>query len=152
MRSVAFWLCLFVAAALYAIVFLSPKLLSHAQLSSRYDDNLAQLVVLQEHCEHLKTVETALQSDPGFKAELTRIEFDAVDPAEQRIPIGNGLSLNSIAAAPVKAPPGKTLLWYTPVLEFLTGNPQYGNCMLLVAAALVMIGFVGLAGPVGSRQ
>jgi len=143
-RSVVFWLCLFAAAALYAVVYLSPKLLVRARLSSRHHDNHIQLVTLQQHCKHLETVQTALQSDPGFRAELARIEFDAVDPAEQRIPVGDGLTLNAIAAAPHKGPPGSTLPWYTPVLEYLTETPRQGNCMLLVAAVLVMFGFVGL--------
>ncbi len=89
--TLAFWLCLFVAAALYAVAFLSPKLLTHAKLSSRRYDNRAQMVKLQEHCEHLEIVQDALQTDPGIKAELARVEFDKVDPAEQRIPVGNGL-------------------------------------------------------------
>ena len=76
--SVAFWLCLFVAAVLFAIPYLAPKLLRHARLSSRYHDNQARLATLSEHCEHLKIVQEALQSDPGFQAELARVEFDAV--------------------------------------------------------------------------
>jgi hypothetical protein len=145
--SVAFWLCLFVAAALFAIPFLAPKLLTHARLSSRFDDNQARLVTLSEHCEQLKIVQDALQSDPGFQAELARIEFDAVNPAEQRLPVGNGLTLNAIAAAPLPAPPGNTLAWYAPLLEFLTENRSYTHCMLAFAAVLVVYGFVGLHRP-----
>ncbi len=142
--SVAFWLCLFVAAALFAIPHLAPKLLTHARLNSKYADNQARLITLAEHCEHLKIVQDALQSDPGFQAELARIEFDAVNPAEQRIPVGNGLTLNAIAAVPTQPPPGNTLPWYTGLLEYLAHNRPYTHCMLAFAAVLVVYGFVGL--------
>ncbi len=143
-QSVAVWLCLFVAAALYAAAYLSPKLLSYAQLRSTHHDNRAELITLQQHCEHLKLVETALDGDPTIKAELARIEFDKVDPGEQRIRVGNGLTLNAIAAPPLKPPAGSALPWYTPALEFLNGNRSYTSGLLLAAAILVAVGFLGV--------
>ena len=113
-RSLVFWLCLCVAVALYALVYLSPKYLENAQLSNRHHENQAQLVTLQKHSEHLQTVIQALESDPGFRAELIRIEFDAVDPAEQRIPVGDGLSLNAITALPEVVQDDSHLPWYVP--------------------------------------
>jgi len=150
--AVAFWLCLFVAGLLFAAAYLSPKLLTHARLSSRRFDNHEQLVTLSQHCEHLEVVQQALESDPGMKAELARIEFDAVDPAEQRIAVGAGLTLNAIAAAPIPKPPGTSLAWYAPMLEFLVDNPQYAHCMLLIAAVLVVYGFIGLQPPLSLRE
>ena len=85
--SLAFWLCLLLSAVLFAIVALSPKLFIYLQLRSQFDANQSRLVSLERQADQLQRVVHAIGNDKEFASELTRIEFDAVRPDEEVIPV-----------------------------------------------------------------
>src|SRR5262245_29239903 len=94
LTSLAFWLCLFGAAALYGTVTLSPKLLAFLMLDREYHDNQWKLVSLEKQVERLQKVIDAQKNDPAFVREQARTDFPVARPDEQRIPVESHLRLN----------------------------------------------------------
>jgi cell division protein FtsB len=138
--SLLFWLCLFAAAALYAGVALSPKLIAHAALRETSDANQRRLVSLERHVEQLRRVIAAQKDDPAFLREQARSDFDITKPGEQRIPVEPHLTLQIGAgldtAAPQAAPPA-----YMPIAQIIAGSRSIADCLLAAAAVLVVGAF-----------
>ena len=141
LTSLAFWLCLFVSAALYGSVTLSPKLLAYFTLNREYHANQWKLVSLEKQVARLQKVIDAQKNDPSFVREQARSDFDIASPDEQRIPVDSHLRLNigsGAAEAPVVPP---DLPWYTPLLAAVAGSHKIGDALLGVAAFLVLYAF-----------
>src|SRR5579872_846799 len=103
LTSLAFWLCLFVSAALYGSVTLSPKLLAYFTLNREYHANQWKLVSLEKQVARLQKVIDAQKNDPSFVREQARSDFDIASPDEQRIPVDSHLRLN-IGSGAAEAP------------------------------------------------
>src|SRR5436190_77972 len=137
LTSLAFWACLFMAAALYAAVALAPKLLAYLALEREFEANQWRLIALDRQVSHLEKVIEAQTHDPAFVREQARSAFDMTSPDEQRIPVDSHLRL-SIEAAPAAAnSPARSLPWYSPLLAAVARSRDAGSALLGVAAALV---------------
>ncbi len=142
--SLAFWLCLFAAAALYATVTLSPKLLAFLTLNRQYHGNQWKLVSLERQVGHLEKVIDAQKHDPGFVREQARSDFDVASPDEQRISVESHLRLNiGTGAASLQVAPAE-LPWYSPLLAAVARSRPVSNALLFVAALLVLYAFAML--------
>ncbi len=139
--SLAFWLCLFVAAGLYATVTLSPKLLAFLTLNHQYHANQWKLVSLKKQVDHLQKVIDAQKNDPAFVREQARTDFDVASPDEQRIPVDSHLRLNigtgkaNLQVAPADSP------WYSPLLAAVARSRNISTALLGIAAFLVLYAF-----------
>ncbi len=141
LTSLAFWVCLFIAAGLYATVALSPKLLAYLALDREYRSNQWRLVELDRQVTHLERVIEAQTHDQAFVREQARSAFDVASPDEQRIPVGSHLRLNIEVAAPEPASVPRMLPWYAPLLATVARSHDVGNALLGTAAALVLYAF-----------
>jgi cell division protein FtsB len=151
LTSLAFWLCLFVCAALYATVTLSPKLLAYLTLNRDYHANQWQLVSLKQQVDHLQKVIDAQKNDPAFVREQARNDFDVAGPDEQRIPVDSRLRLNigTGNANLVVVPPD--LPWYTGILAVVARSRAAANTLLGLAAFLILYSFTLLNEPAKTR-
>jgi len=139
--SLLFWGQLLLAAALYASVALSPKLMSYVGLRTEYTRSQSQLVLLEQQVNELQQVTEALQNDPRVLRELARIDLDAVRPGEERIPLQNELMLQSRVVPRRIHEPEVTRTWYQPALEAFATNSRLRTGFLLAAASLILISF-----------
>lgn len=142
--SLLFWLCLFTAAALYATVTLSPKLLAYLVLDREYRLNQWKLVSQERQVAHLQRVIEAQTNDPAFVREQARSDFSISDSDEQQIPVEAHLRLNietGNSALPAVQP---ELPRYAVLLEFVARSHHVGNTLLGAAAILVLYAFARL--------
>lgn len=144
MVSLLFWLSLLVAAAIFGVVGLSPKLIEQAWLREQYATHQLRLVQIEQQNEQLQRVVDAIRQDKDFAAELTRIEFDAVGRDEEIIPVEARLRLSprdvGLPRGAAKAPRA----WYLPLLAPFVENDSLRMRLLGVAALLVVISFTWL--------
>jgi cell division protein FtsB len=141
LSSLGFWLCLFVAAALYAAVALSSKLCTYGSLRAEFETNQWRLVTLERQVAQLRRVVAAQQHDPAFVREQAQSDFELSRPGEQRIPVDSHLTLHigpgRIAATvrPVSFPV------YAPLARKIATSRELSNSLLAAAAALVIGAF-----------
>jgi cell division protein FtsB len=139
--SLAFWLSLFVAAALYAAVALSSKLCVYGSLHAEFESNQWRLVTLERQVNRLRRVVAAQQNDPAFVREQAQSDFELARPGEQRIPVDSHLTLQigpgckSAARRPVALPV------YAPLARKIATSRELGSGLLAAAAALVIGAF-----------
>ena len=107
--SLAFWLALLIAAAAYALVALSPKLLTFIRLRHDYDTTQVQLVSLEHEVSDLQQVADALEHDPEFVRKLASVDFRAQREGEDRIPVDADLQLSIRDNDPVFEMPTEAL-------------------------------------------
>jgi cell division protein FtsB len=150
LASLAFWVCLFTAAAAYAAVSLAAKIVTHDALYRRQEMNQWRLVALEKQVTRLRKVVAAHGNDPAFVRERVRADFEFSEEGEQRIPVDSHLTLNigspPVARNPVASTPGP----YVPWLRRLAHSRKAGDLLLVGAAALVIGAFVFL--PATRRQ
>ena len=139
--SVAFWLSLLLASTLYAVVAISPNLSSYIRLRNDHFTNQVRLVQLELRIDYLQKVALALEQEPEFAAELARVEFDAVDPADRRIPLHNGLCLDGWVEAEAAQPPIRSLPWFTPLVDMWARQSGVRTTTLTTAALLTLVAF-----------
>jgi hypothetical protein len=149
--SLAFWFCLLIAASLFAVVALSPKFLSYLRLRQQYDANQLHLVALERQGAQLQRVIDAIRCDKDFAAELTRIEFDAVRPGEEVIPVDVDLKLDASTSIEPLSDVVTTSPWYEPTVYYLASDAKFRMMLLGAAAVLVVISF-SLLQPAGAIQ
>ncbi len=154
LTSLAFWLCLIAAAALYAIVTLSPKLLTFLTLNRAYQANQWKLVSLEKQVDHLQRVIDAQRNDPAFVREQARFDFDVASPDEQRIPVESHLRLNIGTGNADLAVVSPDLPWYSPLLAAVAHSRFAANMLLAIAALVILYAFTFLndRGSVESSQ
>ena len=137
--SVVFWLTLFIAAALYATVALSPKLERYLTLKRDHEAGQWHLVELENRVKQLDRVAAALEDDPQFAAELARSRFGAVQPGSDAISLSDELQINFTEAPP--APVEIELPWYYAVVRQFASNAKLRWASLGTACGLVLLGF-----------
>ena len=139
--SLMFWICLFAAAACYAAVVLSPKLIVYESLEAEYTTNQWRLVALEKQVDNLRRVIAAAQHDPAFVRELARSDFEITHPDEQRIAVDAHLTLQ-IGGSRMDVPARRaTLPPYAPLLQWVAGSRQFGNLLLVIAGGLIIGAF-----------
>lgn len=143
-----FWICLLLATGLYALVTLAPKFVAYYDLLARHHRQQVDLVALEAQARVLKETAQALEQDPHLAAELSRREFDIVDPREQRIAVEGDLAfeLGQSVPRPASSPPALPV--WLPALAFLASMPSLQNIALALAAGLVVVSFTFFREPV----
>jgi hypothetical protein len=136
-----FWLSLLLATGLYALVTLAPKAVAYYDLRVRHHRQQVDLVALEDQAQALKDTAVALERDPHLAAELSRQEFDIVDPREQRIAVEGELAFELGQATPRPAHSSPAVPVWLPALAFLASLPSLQNIALGLAAALVIVAF-----------
>ena len=151
--SLAFWICLLFSAMLFAMVGLSPKFQVYTQLRAQFDANQLRLVALEQHGEQLQRVIDAIRTDKDFESELTRIEFDALRPGEEVIPVDVSLRLDAKALdqARSKSSMVPQSVWHEPFVKSLASHGRLRMALLSLAAGLVVVSFTWLQ-PAGVAQ
>jgi hypothetical protein len=143
--ALAFWCCLLLAAGLFAVLSLAPKLRTYRDLAREYDMLERRLVSTERRTDSLAKVADALEHDPQFAAELARINFDAPNAGE-RIPVGPQLSLAAWDSPPALGDvsngraPG--MLWDGPLLETLSDDRVVRGPLMAASSILVLCAFV----------
>jgi cell division protein FtsB len=135
--SIAFWLCLFVAAGLFGAVVLLPKWLAAERLAARHRQIEQRLDGLARQNAYLKRMVAALENDPQFAAELARFELGASRPGERRIAADARLAF---PAAPA-AQPERVMSGWIRALEPFANDQTVRNAALFTAAGLLVAGF-----------
>ncbi len=143
--SLAFWCSLILAAALFAMASLAPKLVTRETLSRQFQQQQSRLLELELQTEQLGRVVTALELDPEFAAEIARLEFDAMRPGEEVIAVDAALQLTPVSrhAASSPRPADEEHSWQPRVNQF-AADAQLRQGLLVVAAILVVVAFTFL--------
>ncbi|WP_437206416.1 hypothetical protein [Planctomicrobium sp. SH664] len=79
--TLLFWMSLYAAGFLLAIICLSPRYVATQRLKDKFDRNAHQLSLLQQEVEQLDLVARALQTDPDFVARMIRTELSGERPS-----------------------------------------------------------------------
>jgi hypothetical protein len=145
--ALAFWCSLLIAAGLFAVLALAPKLRTYHQLSRDYQGLHRQLVSTERRTESLAKVADALEHDPDFASELARINFDA-PKTEERIAVGPQLSLaawDSESTVDTAIRPSPAVLLDGALLNTLSDDrtvrvPLFAASSLLVVVAFALCG------------
>jgi hypothetical protein len=142
--ALAFWCSLFLAAGLFAVLALSPKLRTYRDLSHEYDGLERQLVSTERRTDCLAKVADALEHDPEFAAELARVNFDAPG-GDDRIPVGPHLRLAAWDSEPTLAASHRSssvALLDGPLLNTLSDDRGVRIPLMAAASLLVLVSFV----------
>ncbi|WP_166824516.1 hypothetical protein [Thalassoroseus pseudoceratinae] len=142
--SILFWLAIVLAVTLYGAVALSPKLLKWRQLKVEKYNNQVKLVTLEWQVKYLKRVVRAFEHDPNFAAEQARIDFDASQPGEERIPVDPSLTLDSRTSKPIFPKADARLPWYADTLDMLSTHDGLRRACLISAALITVVSFTFL--------
>jgi cell division protein FtsB len=145
--SLAFWLCLLVAGSCFAAVALSPKVVHFQRLNAQYAANQHHLAAVERQALQLAQVVAALREDPAFVEELARVEFDAVRPGEEVIPVEAALKLDASVPAARPASTKAVEPDWQPLLILLATHQELRGALLLSAGVLVILAFTWLHDP-----
>jgi len=142
--ALAFWCSLFLAAGLFAVLALAPKLRTYHDLSQEYDSLQRQLVSTERRTESLAKVADALQHDPQFATELARTNFDAPSD-EAQIPVGPQLSLAAWDEGPAVPEPANRqpcdVLADEQLLKTLADDRSVRVPLMAASSLLVLVAF-----------
>jgi hypothetical protein len=150
--SLAFWCSLFLAAGLFAVLALSPKLRTYRDLSREYDSLHGRLVATEQRTETMAKVAEALEHDPEFAAELVRSDFDSPGD-EERMLVDPQLTLRGWDSEPAIAGAGGRhagILFDGPLLDTLCDDRSV-RIPLMAASALLILAAFALCGDGSNR-
>ncbi|TXT18942.1 MAG: hypothetical protein FD138_4391 [Planctomycetota bacterium] len=142
--SLAFWLALLAAIGMYALVALSPKLLSFIQLRHDYHATQVRLAGLEHEVEDLNQVVDSLSRDADFVRKLASVEFGARRAGEERIAVDEHLQLSIRDNDPVFEMPTDSLPWYGSAVYPFAVHPRLRGTLLLAAGLILVFAFVFL--------
>jgi cell division protein FtsB len=149
--SLLFWLSLLAATVMFAAVGLCPKLMDQARLRDQYATNQFRLIQIERQNEQLNRVVQAIRHDKEFAAEMTRMEFDAVNRDEEVIPVAPNLRLSPPT---IEVPQSSTAVpraWHLPLMMPFAENETLRRSLLISAGVLVAIAFTWFQ-PASPRQ
>jgi cell division protein FtsB len=137
-----FWVCLVVAAALYAPCVLAGRIVAWSDLQRSYQANQAALVAAQQQVQHLQRVADALESDPEFAKTLARAALKAAPEGTTVIDLPPELNRDPRLpqTAPALEPPVDP--WYLPFLRRVAADAKLRRNLLLAAAGVFLFGFL----------
>lgn len=139
--SLTFWLLLLAAVGLFAVVSMSPKLLTYLTLRDQYQTQQQELLVLEQQQAELNRVIAALKDDPQFAAEMARMEFDAVRPGEEILTVESSLALEPHAVNKTSAGRSSRSSAWRPLVAVAAQFQSLRMAFLVAAAMLVIIAF-----------
>jgi hypothetical protein len=140
LMSVAFWLALLAAAAMYAAVALSPKLADWVNVRQHYLSNAERLKQLEDEVDYLERVATALKSDPEFAIRLVRANQDPRSSDSEFVPVANDLVFSggqqvAVTQPQVLQPRLVNLIFH------LASHRQHRHWLLITSASLTLVAF-----------
>lgn len=145
--SLAFWMCLLASGGCFAVVALAPKYIQWQRLNEQFAVNQHHLVAVEQRTLQLRQVVAALEEDPAFVEELARVEFDAIRPGEEVIPVEPALQLDARMTANRVAPMHGILPGWQTWLAQLAAHQELQSVLLLTSAVLVIAAFTWLHEP-----
>ena len=145
--SLAFWFCLFLAAAMYAVVVLAPKWHAYQNLNSEHRNNQLQLVSLERDVKRLGKVVTVLENDTEFAAELARVDFGAIRPGDERLSVDEDLKMNVQSLQQLTPPRITRQAGSTELIRLFSQHRQYRQFTLATACLLALFAFCFLIDP-----
>ena len=140
--SLAFWLSLIVAAGLFAMGTLSPKVVAGWRHAGELERQMARVSALAEQVERLENEAHALESDPDYLAARARQDLGLKPEGTRLIKVLGDAPLAATVEEAVDPaePPAASLKW----VERVAGDSLLRARMLTIAAALVLFGFAFL--------
>jgi hypothetical protein len=143
--SLAFWCCLTLSAALFALVFLAPRLRTLRDLGRQYDGLQSELVASERHVDYLHKVVDALRDDPDFASELARADFGG-SGTQERIAVSAPLSLNAGPRSDQNFAPDvprslSQRVLDTTMLDSLSDDRSVRGSLLAAASLVVLVAF-----------
>ena len=145
--SLAFWFCLCLAAAMYAVVVLAPKWHTYQSLHSEHRNNQLQLVSLEQDVKRLDKVVSALENDTELAAELARIDFGAVRPGDERLVVDEDLKMNVQSLQQLTPPRIIRQADSSELARLFSKNRRARHLTLAVAGLLTLFAFCFLIDP-----
>jgi cell division protein FtsB len=142
--SVLFWLTLLAAVSVYALVALSPKLLTYLELRQEYLAQQVQLVRVEHQIDDLRAIAVSLKQDPDFVRKLASVEFGAARPDEEHIPVDEPLQISIRDNDPVFEPPAESQTWLRSAIRPFATHRQLRGTTLLIAAGMLIFAFTCL--------
>ncbi len=131
-----FWLCLFVAAGLFAAVYFAPSYSSYIKLKVARYDNQVKLVTLERYVQYLGTVSDAQSNNTSSN------EMNDADLAPLSEVIDEGFQLDPQMLKPIQKIPKATLPSYMHHVELLATSVQTRRSVMAAAAFLLVFAFV----------
>jgi cell division protein FtsB len=146
LASLLFWLCLLIAAGLYAAIALSPRLVVWGDLQVESARRQVELVNLEREAQQLARVVAALERDPEFVAELARVELAAAKPGGIQIPLPPALGFDPRAPRAVEEAAEPPNPWYLSAARLAASDARLRWKVLGLASSLLLFAFVFLQG------
>jgi len=150
--SLTFWCCLLVAAGLFGATVLAERIVVLAEQERTFAMHQAELLTVQHQVEHLSLVKSAFENDSQFRDEVARREIDATKTGTIQIPVAESLHFD--ARLPTRAAVVSRYVtpWYVDVVRPIADSSSLRWRLSLIAAGLVLFGFVFLHDGPGPRR
>jgi hypothetical protein len=139
--TVLFWGTILTAAALYAVVALSSKLVVYLHLRNEHYQTQVKLVTVERQVMYLKKVKHALEHDPAFAAEQARVELGAFRPGDEQIAVDESLHFVPDPDFDPSAFKDSILPWYTSLLEVFATHRKTRRGFLIAAGLMTLFAF-----------
>jgi len=141
--SVAFWMSMLTAMAIYAAIALAPRLDESIALQQRFYRDAAYSSVLMQEVEHLTRVANALERDAEFRHRVAAIELQVSPRGTTEIPVSKTLGYD--ARIPViQEPVVPKVPWYAELVHDLSRPTVLRSRLLLSAIGLLTVAFTCL--------
>lgn len=137
--GVTFWAVLFLSAALFGLVTLSPKWQRAELLRDRIASLSAETDRLAESNVKFEQLLEAFRHDPEFDRKLARLELDYVEAGEDRLTISDTPTSPQPAAIVSHAASPRTGAWWSPCLQLFASDPSVRRAALVTAAILLVV-------------
>ena len=145
--SVVFWLCLLLAAGMYALAVLAPKWQTHRNLKADYHRNQLQLVSLEQDVGRLDRIVGALENDPEFAAEVARVDFGVVRPGDELLPVDDHLTVSLQSFQQPSQLPASPQTRTAAMIRLFSEHESLRHITLAAAGFIVLLAFALLIDP-----
>jgi len=146
--SLAFWMTLLIAAAMYGCVALAPRLFAWIEIRHDYLTNAHQLQALESEVDYLERVRDALKSDPEFVRRMAAASIAEDIGDAEVIPVSGTLIFGSEDQLQERMPEIEKPVGALLVQRF-AADRQLRNGLLVSASLLVVFAFTVLNGTGG---
>ena len=149
--SIAFWSCLFAAAACFAAVSLAPKYVTWLSVAVQHADNQRRLVVLERQMLQLKEVVSALRTGSGVCRGVCASGVRRGSTRRRGAAVAPELRLDPQRTGPLAASASRLFPPWFSIVAVLAQDRPLRTGLLVAAATLVIVAFTFLHEPVSRR-
>lgn len=144
MTSVAFWLCLFAAVGLYAMVVLSPKAVNRWRQADQFAANQQRLLALRQQIDVGERLAREWESNPELVMSLERLS--AAEPMldGELIAVEDALRYRGVSQTPTPITAATSSSMGRRLVEFVATSRFVRIGGLLGSAVLLVVGFTFL--------